>query len=95
MEKELHVWLKNPNNGFFYASYLDTLEAISKNEKRIDTTQPHFLHFSYGYRLFVHTDSNDLDGHEITLGECEGTNREIRVAHNIEKMLIAGEFKWF
>lgn len=99
-DKKLHVWLKCPNyihilGKDIYDDYIDTKSAIERGDKVIHTTQPHFLRFRYGYRLFVHTDRNDANGHEITLGECEGTNKEIREAHNIEKMLFAGTFDWF
>lgn len=46
--------------------------------------------FAKGYRIFVH----DKPGSkfEITLGNCERTNREIRMGHDLEKMLLSGEF---
>ena len=94
MSKELHLWLKEPDC-FYYPDFMSTSNAIGMNDECIHTTQPHFLQFRYGYRLFVHTDRHDLVGHEITLGDCVGTERIIREAHNLEKMLIAGEFDWF
>lgn len=57
----------------------------------IHTTQPHFCQFRYG-RIFVHYNGTV---HEIAKGKCEGTNREIKEGHNIEKMLLSGEFDWF
>lgn len=93
---ELHIWLIKPNEEY-YDNFIDTGNAIENGENIIHTTQTYFLHFSYlidkGYRLFVHVDY--VKQHEITLGECEGTKRDIKEGHNIEKMLYAGEFDWF
>lgn len=92
--KELHVWMSEPDYPID-TDYASTKASIMTGEKRIDTTQTHFLQFHYGYNLFVHISGDDVTGHEITLGECEGTNREIKHGYNIEKMLYAGEFNWF
>lgn len=42
--------------------------------------------FAKDYRIFVH----DKPGSkfEITLGKCERTNREIRMGHDLEKLLL-------
>lgn len=94
MNKELHIWLEEPPFDV-YTDFISTEHAILCGEENIDTTQPHFLQFRYGYRLFVHTHSHDVKGHEITLGECEGTSKCIREAHNLEKLLLAGAFDWW
>lgn len=76
-------------------------ENTEDNRLSIITTQPHFLNFKYSDRLFVVIANRDNDGdteyctHEITLGECEGTDREITTSLNLEKLLYSGEFSWY
>lgn len=77
----------------FYNSMLLFEHPELRKSNILHTTQPHFLSFHYGKRLFVHTPSGEV--HEITLGRCDGTNRYIKIGHNLEKLLISGEFKWF
>ena len=100
--KEIHLYIKFdlkywddeiPITVDFYEAMLLFQNPNLRNNDILHTTQTHFLRFSYGEKLFVHT----LDGevHVITLGDCEGTNREIKEGHNIEKMLLQGEFDWF
>jgi hypothetical protein len=94
--KELHIWMGEnyPNRNKLFIT-LDSTEAALYNEcDRVDTTQTHVCSTEWivkGYRIFVHM----LDGEmvEITLGgNNKHTNREIRIAHNIEKLLLANCF---
>ena len=95
--KELYVRLDligmdEEGNYYYYDTYMDTLNKINEGYDIIRTTQIEFLSFRYAERLFVVVNG---ETHEITLGECEGTNREIRESHNLPRMLIAGHFDWF
>ena len=95
--EELHLLLdsnviKENDNRPASRNYHDTKERIMNGQKVIYTTIPQFLCFQYAKRLFVHV-NNEI--HEITLGSCDGTDKEIRSAHNLEKILFAGGFDWF
>lgn len=97
MCEELHLHLtmdELPLHPQIRTTYLATYERVSlpKIFPIVHTTQTHFLNWVYAKKLFVHCYGKV---HEITLGNCEGTNREIKAGHNIEKMLLSGEFSWF
>ena len=90
---ELYLFLDTECRGYTgITTYRDTLYAINRNISVVHTTQPAFLQFKYAKRLFVVVNT---ETHEITLGKCEGTDKEIHKAHNIEKMLLNGAFDWY
>lgn len=95
-KKEFHLWC-NHDSDVTQNCILHTVheveEAISLGICFINTTQVctvSTILFDKGYRIFVH----DRYGKsfEITLGGCERTDKEIRMAHNLSKMLENGAF---
>lgn len=65
--------------------------SIGRDVMTIQVCTISTLLFTKGYRIFVH-DKPDSK-FEITLGKCERTNREIRMGHNLERMILTGEFE--
>jgi len=92
----IHIVLDNnpvPNEQHpLYTNYVDTQNAIDRGEEVIWTTITHFCSFRYNKHVICWVKSQP---HEITIGACEGTEREIREAHNLENLVISGVFDWF
>ena len=95
--KSIHIWLGDIPRSYFNhlmptQGYVN--KAIANNKKTIHTGLTHFckteMITKHGYRIIIHPDLEDE--FEITLGKCERTDRELRAAHNIEKLLLAGAF---
>lgn len=91
-EKEFHLYLNKPIATGYY-SYFNTLEAINDERDIIKTTQLSLLSTTLleKYRVFLHKDDKQI---EITLGDCQGTDRNIKVTDNLEKLVMAGEFSF-
>ena len=92
-KKQIHFYFGPYPDGAVNSYFLtkDTIEAGIKN---IHTTQIVLCTtdlFRKGYRIFIHP----LQGNafEIKLGDNSPyTDKEIRMGHNLYKMLIAGTF---
>ena len=99
MDKELHIWMGENYSGEvslddLYLTIEATEYALNKGvEDRIDTVQPHFCNTTYlvkGYRIFVHMLDDEVV--EMKLEYINNCAKEIRVAHNLEKMLLCNCF---
>lgn len=72
--------------------YITSKNAALSDQNIVRTIQVALCSWDYNRRIFIHWKN---ECHEITLGECEGTDKEIRKAHNIMNLLLRGAFDWF
>lgn len=102
--KELHLYIDdesvrrfNTERRFDHKLYIcfdDTMKAcLNPDINIIHTTQIHFLHWRYAEKLFAHIKG---ETHEIGTGLFDtGTERYLTEHHNLEKLLISGDFEWY
>ena len=97
MSKEIHFYCAGDTfilNYIMAFTYVSFQNAINEGIEQFATTQLSCLSTDlitkYDYRIFIHPYKGET--FEITLGDCANTTKEIRPAHNLEKMLIAGAF---
>ena len=92
MVNEFHLYFgKYPTDKCIH-TVNEVEEAISEH-KDVHTTQvdcADMMLLDNGYRIFIHPFEGDI--FEITLGDCANTSRNIRLGHNLPRLLIAGEF---
>ena len=103
MDKEYHLYLYIPEDwnidplGFMFIYCLTVKEVencIKQGRNKIYTFQVCTLStdlFKKGYRIFIHDAPKSV--FEITLGHCDRTDKDIRMTHNLEKMLLNGAFQ--
>ena len=97
MNKEFH-WYENVDDIHSkleekFLGFYNTGRAILENKSIIHSDQSYYFStntISKGYRLFAHFANGNIE--EVKLGDNTCTNRYIRPAHCLSKMLIAGEF---
>ena len=96
--KEFHLYMDGNYPIGTLTNHTDTKEVTDRLEQFthaiIQTTQVHHATtdvLSNGFRLFVHFSEDDVT--EIVLGDGnERTDRHIRYAHNLPRMILAGSF---
>ena len=96
MEKEIHFYMnitKCDERSDMLYTFLDTKTAIENNQTEIHTTSITNLGFADllddGYRIYLHKDGKVL---ELSVGMKNIRGRDIRKAHNMEKILRSGFF---
>lgn len=86
---EFHVYITAEFPYETLVSFEETKRALNTGKKIIYTTQTYFLQtdrISEGYRLFIHAPSEEF---EIKLGgDNNWTEKEIRLAHNLCKLIL-------
>lgn len=90
-DKEIHIHMDEVPAGCC-TTYVATMKAIEDDFDCVHTTLTHFCSWRWSRHVFIHVNGGI---HEIGLGACDGTEREIREGHNLEKMLLSHEFDWF
>lgn len=92
-KKQIHFWFGDYPDGTLN-SYSATELAINYEKGIIHTTQIVLCTtdlFRKGYRIFIHPVLGNI--FEIKLGDNSPyTDKDIRMGHNLYKMLIAGTF---
>lgn len=92
-EKQIHFYFGNYIDAIAH-SYVLTQHVIEAGVENIYTTQIVLCTtdlFKKGYRIFIHPTEGNM--FEIKLGDNSPyTDKEIRMGHNLYKMLIAGTF---
>lgn len=97
MEKEFHLYFADcqaTKENYCLHTYAATEDAINQGQEKIHTTQvasvgTHLI-TQHGYKIFIYPRVGEP--FEITLGKCANTSKEIREAHNLEKLLVNGGF---
>ena len=92
MIKWFHLWFR-PVDDCTKPNILNTVheveDALNKDIPYIHTYQVCTLKgyiFELGYHIMIHP--YEGEDFELTLGECKNTDREIRITHNLAKMLL-------
>lgn len=94
LQKELHIHLSSVTlPKYFYNTLYDTEKALHEGEVIVHTSQTHVISTTWllkGYRIFIYM----IDGEvvELKFGKIDKCLKEIRPAHNLERMVLSGCF---
>lgn len=89
--KTIHIWFNNNYPEETKHVYYDVAKAINNGKDEIHTTCCNFASFSYkDYMIIIHPYVGEE--FEVNVGYNKQADRELRVCHNIFKMLLAGVF---
>lgn len=78
-------------------SYIEAKKAIECGESVVTccTSFLAFMYVRWGYHVkVVKKDGSYIDLNKMMCDSSKYINREIRMSHNCEKMLISGSLKW-
>lgn len=93
-KKQIHFYFGNYSDPTIHSYTLTQIAINSMNYSRINTTQIVLCTtdlFRKGYRIFIHPAKGNT--FEIKLGDNSPyTDKDIRMGHNLYKLLIAGTF---
>lgn len=93
-EKQFHIWFSHCLTGEINCNTPFDIElALNEGLTQIHTYQVESVGtylFDIGYRIFVHPHKGSV--FELTLGKCSNINTEIKVTHNLCKLLMNNAF---
>lgn len=95
--KQLHIWMRNPRDPHTVSVLKlfahSTEQQLLTGRGRVDTVQTTCCDTQWlqqGYQIFLHLPNGS--NVKLRLGDNKCTDRFIRPEHNLQKLLLSGEF---